>query len=219
MRGLPFHIPLVRGGRGKPRPCAGTGKKACPAGPDAPSGRLMLGAAGAYYAAPAQAREKTRPTAPPGRERQAQSGTSAWAQMTQGMSGSGARRWSVRKHCRAGRSRKIPSGGSRTRGSGGKRTAGPRRSGCGAVVPPGASPGDSFASFSSLRKGPAPQGGPLFGSSCGRRRAGASPAPTQEPGLRAPTQTSKLSRRGGSQSRPWSLPHPGGKVARRSRDG
>ena len=37
----------------------------------------------------------------PGPGRQAQSRNSALAQMTQGISGSGARRWSVRKPCRA----------------------------------------------------------------------------------------------------------------------
>ena len=45
------------------------------------------------------------------------------------------------------------------RGTGGKRTAGPRRNACGAVVPPGASPGVSLVSFWTLRKKPAPQGG------------------------------------------------------------
>ena len=51
------------------------------------------------------------------------------------------------------------------RGSGGKRTAGPRRNGCGAVVPPGASPGVSLVPFWTFRKEPAPQGGiPLITS-------------------------------------------------------
>ena len=66
------------------------------------------GYGGRMRCAPTQVREKTRPTAPPGRKRQAQSGNSVSAQMTRGMSGSGARRWSVRKHCRAGQISENP---------------------------------------------------------------------------------------------------------------
>ena len=68
--------------------------------------------------------------------------------------------------------RKSPLGGPRIRGTGGKRTVGLRRNACGAVVPPGASPGDSLVPFSSLRKEPAPQGGISLGAPCRRSWAG-----------------------------------------------
>ena len=59
--------------------------------------------------APTQRLERKRlPTPPPGPACQAQSGNSAPTEMTQSMSGSGARRWSVRKHCRAGRISENP---------------------------------------------------------------------------------------------------------------
>ena len=74
------------------------------------------------------------PPACPGPGRQAQSRNSALTQMTQGISGSGARRWS----------RRAPLGVSCTGG-------------------PGASPGVSLAPFWTFRKGPAPQGGHLYG--------------------------------------------------------
>ena len=72
---------------------------------------------------------KRQTVAPPGPESQAQSGNSARATMTQGMSGSGARRWSVRKHCRAGQVQENSLlGGSRIRGPGRVWPVGPRRS-------------------------------------------------------------------------------------------
>ena len=80
----------------------------------------------------------------PGPGRQAQSRNSALAQMTQGISGSGARRWSVRKPCRAAQVQE-----SSTR--------------CLLYRGPGASPGVSLAPFWTFRKGPAPQGGHLYG--------------------------------------------------------
>ena len=65
-------------------------------------------------------RGKRQPPACPGPGRQAQSRNSALTQMTQGISGSGARRWSVRKPCLAVpvRFRRAPLGDSRTGGLG-----------------------------------------------------------------------------------------------------
>ena len=87
----------------------------------------------------------------PGPGRQAQSRNSALAQMTQGISGSGVRRWSVRKPCLAVpvRSRRAPLGVSCTRGrerppaslwslSGRSERDPPRRAGTSMVRPRGA---------------------------------------------------------------------------------
>ena len=86
------------------------------------------------------ARGKRQPPACPGPGRQAQSRNSALTQMTQGISGSGARRWSVRKPCRAAQVQEISAR-------------------CLLHQGPGASPGISLVPFWTFRKGPAPQGG------------------------------------------------------------
>ena len=75
----------------------------------------------------------------------------AHGQMTQGISGSGARRWSVRKHCHAGQVSDNSARWLTCLGAGGKRTVG-QRNARGAVVPPGVSPGDPLVPFPSLGK-------------------------------------------------------------------
>ena len=94
------------------------------------------------------------PPACQGPGRQAQSRNSALAQMTQGISGSGARRWSVRKPCRAAQVQEISARCLLYRGAGGKRTAGPRRS----RGPAGSVPRRSFGSFPIAGKGTRPAG-------------------------------------------------------------
>ena len=59
------------------------------------------------HGANGRTRGKRQPPACPGPGRQAQSRNSALTQMTQGISGSGARRWSVRKPCRAAQVQEI----------------------------------------------------------------------------------------------------------------
>ena len=74
--------------------------------------------------------------------------------MTQGISGSGARRWSVRKPCRAAQVQESSARCLLYRGSGGKRTAGPRRS----RGPAGSVPRRSFGSFPIAGTGTRPAG-------------------------------------------------------------
>ena len=99
-------------------------------------------------------RGKRQPPACPGPGRQAQSRNSALTQMTQGISGSGARRWSVRKPCRAAQVQESSARCVLYRGGGGKRTAGPRRS----RGPAGSVPRRLFGPFLDVQKGTRPAG-------------------------------------------------------------
>ena len=110
-------------------------------------------------------RGKRQPPACPGPGRQAQSRNSALTQMTQGISGSGARRWSVRKPCRAAQVQESSARCVLYRGGGGKRTAGPRRS----RGPAGNVPRHLFGPFLDLQKGTRPAGrAPLWSARVGR---------------------------------------------------
>lgn len=103
-------------------------------------------------------RGKRQPPACPGPGRQAQSRNSALTQMTQGISGSGARRWSVRKHCRAGQVSDNSARWLTCLGGRGKADCGTQAERTWSRGPAGSVPRRSFGSFPIAGKGTRPAG-------------------------------------------------------------
>ena len=119
----------------------------------------------------------------PGPGRQAQSRNSALTQMTQGISGSGARRWSVRKHCRAGQVSDNSARWLTCLGGRGKADCGTQAERTWSRGPAGSVPRRLFGSFLDAQKGTSPAGRNLSGMSHDWNRDGSrkTPHPSRHP--------------------------------------